>query len=141
MSAEIQNFSNHARFDPLFHFFMGPVFMITWIISVVMLVRHPSLWTAWEVVFMSAVVVASFKIRLYALRVQDRLIRLEERLRLAAILPAESLNGLTEDHLIALRFASDAEVSALADKCTKEKLSRKDVKQAIQTWRPDNWRV
>ena len=72
-----QTFSNHTRYDPLFHFFVLPVFAVTLIATIVHLVRRPGLHSAWLVVFMVAVVVALFKIRLYALKVQDRVIRLE----------------------------------------------------------------
>jgi hypothetical protein len=139
-----QNFSNHTRRDPPFHFFVLPVFAITLIWAIVHLVRRPSLHSAWIVVFMVAVVVALFKIRLYALKVQDRVIRLEERLRLATLL-GESLRPhigeFTESQLVALRFASDAELPALAARALSEKLSRDEIKKAVQQWRPDYWRV
>src|ERR1019366_6683193 len=81
-----QKFSNHTRLDPPFHFFILPVFAISLIATIVHLVRRPSVHSAWLVVFMVAAIAAIFKIRLYALRVQDRVIRLEERLRLATLL-------------------------------------------------------
>jgi len=139
-----QNLSNHTRFDPLFHFFTLPVFAITAIATIVHLVRHPSLHSAWLVVVMVAAVVAIFKIRLYSLKVQDRVIRLEERLRLATLLdPAlrTRIPEFTEGQLIGLRFASDAELPALAAKALNEKLSRADIKKLIKNWRPDYWRV
>ncbi|SPF33056.1 conserved hypothetical protein [Candidatus Sulfotelmatobacter kueseliae] len=81
-----QNLSNHTRLDPPFHFFILPVFAISLIVTIVHLVRRPGLHSAWLVVFMVAAIAAIFKIRLYALRVQDRVIRLEERLRFATLL-------------------------------------------------------
>ena len=103
-----------------------------------------SLHSAWRSVLIAAATVAVFKIRLYALRVQDRVIRLEERLRLASLLPQSSRSRIpefTEGQLLALRFASDVEVAKLAERALAEKLSRADIKKAIQTWRPDYWRV
>jgi len=139
-----QNLSNHSRFDPPFHFFIMPVFAITLIASIVHLVRRPGLHSAWLVVVMLAALAAIFKIRLYALKVQDRVIRLEERLRFASLLdPAlrPRIPEFTESQLIALRFASDAELPALAARALNEKLAAVDIKKAVQQWRPDYWRV
>jgi hypothetical protein len=139
-----QNFSNHTRYDPLFHFFILPVFAITLIATIVHLVRRPGLHSAWLVVFMIAALFALFSIRLYALKVQDRVIRLEERLRFATLLdPAlrPRIAEFTEAQLIALRFASDAELPALAARALNEKLSNPEIKKAVQHWRPDDWRV
>jgi hypothetical protein len=139
-----QTFANHARLDPLFRFIVLPVFGLALIGGVVHFVWHPSFHSGSFFVISVAAAIAVTKIRTYSLRVQDRVIRLEERLRLAALLP-ESLRSripeLTEDQLIALRFASDAEVAKLAERALTEKLSRADIKKAIQTWRPDYWRV
>src|SRR6185437_7828712 len=139
-----QSLANHARFDPPFHFFILPVFAITVIVAIVQLFRHPSLLSAWLVVFMVAAMTAVFKIRIYALKVQDRIIRLEERLRLA-ILVDKPLRAhiveLSESQLIGLRFASDAELPALTARTLSEKLSRAEIKKAVTQWRPDYWRV
>jgi hypothetical protein len=139
-----QTFANHARLDPLFHFFVLPVFGLSTLAAIVLFLWHPSLHSAWRSVLIAAATVAVFKIRLYALRVQDRVIRLEERLRLASLLPQSSRSRIpefTEGQLLALRFASDVEVAKLAERALAEKLSRADIKKAIQTWRPDYWRV
>ena len=139
-----QTFSNHTRYDPAFHFFVLPVFAITLIMTIIHLVRRPGLHSAWMVVFMVAVLVLMFKVRLYAIKVQDRVIRLEERLRLASLLD-ESLRPrigeFTESQLVALRFASDAELPAVATRALSERLTRDEIKRAVQQWRPDNWRV
>jgi Family of unknown function (DUF6526) len=139
-----QNFSNYRRRDPLFHFFILPVFAITLIATIVHLVRRPGLHSAWMVVVIVAAIVVIFKLRLYPLKVQDRVIRLEERLRLATLLDASlrpRIAEFTESQLIALRFASDAELPVLAARVLNEKLSASEIKKAIQQWRPDNWRV
>jgi len=139
-----QNFSNHSRLDPPFHLFVLPVFALSVIITIVHLAMHPGLHSAWVVIFALAAMAAVLKIRLYALKVQDRIIRLEERLRLAILLdkPLRAhINEFSESQLVALRFASDAELPALVARALSEKLSNKDIKRAISQWRPDYWRV
>lgn len=139
-----QSLANHVRIDPRFHYFVLPVLAISWILSVVFLVRHPGFLHLWIVVFNTALVVAVVRSRQYALKVQDRVIRLEERLRLAALLPDSlrpQIAKLSEGQLIALRFASDEEVPALAERTLSANLSPADIKKAIKNWRPDYWRV
>ncbi len=139
-----QTLANHVRLDPLFHLFLGPVSMITFIWMIVKLVRYPDLDHAALVVLALAGVVAVFKIRLYALKVQDRVIRLEERLRMTALLP-EALHNrvseLTESQIVALRFASDTELSGLVESTLANNWKSGDIKKAIQVWRPDYFRV
>ncbi|HVC89699.1 MAG TPA: DUF6526 family protein [Acidobacteriaceae bacterium] len=139
-----QTYANHARFDPWFHFFLAPVLLITLVATVVQLVRHPHLGSAWHVVLALALVVLAVKARTYALKAQDRVIRLEERLRLTALLPEPlraRIGELEIRQLIGLRFASDAEIPALVERALNEKLTEKQIKQAIQVWRPDYYRV
>ena len=142
-----QSYAHHTRWDPPFHFFILPVFALAVIVAIIhaiMHINHHPLHSVMLVVFALAALVAIFKIRLNALKVQDRLIRLEERLRLASILqePLRSrIPELTESQLIGLRFASDAELPALVQRALTEKLSCSDIKKSIQTWRPDNFRV
>ncbi len=139
-----QTYANHTRFDPLFHYFLAPVLLITLVATIVHLVRHPHLGSAWHVVLAFALLLIAGKARSYALKAQDRVIRLEERMRLATLLsePLRSRIGeLQERQLIALRFASDAEIPALVERTLKENLTQKQIKQAIQNWRPDYFRV
>jgi hypothetical protein len=139
-----QTFANHSRFDPSYHFFVVPVFLLLAIAGMVHFIWRPGWHTALMFVVAVALATAVSKIRTYSLRVQDRVIRLEETLRLKALLPEplrSRIPELTEGQLIALRFASDAEVPALTARALSEKLSRADIKKAIQTWRPDYWRV
>jgi Family of unknown function (DUF6526) len=139
-----QTFANHARLDPIFHFFALPVLGLNIIASIVHAVMRPNFFSIWLIVVSLALVVIALKARLYALKVQDRLIRLEERLRLASLLnqPLRSrIPELTEGQLVALRFASDAECPALAEKALAQNLSRADIKKAVQVWRADYWRV
>jgi Family of unknown function (DUF6526) len=144
MPESSQNFSNHSRYDPPFHFFILPVFAITLVSVVVGLIRRPSLHSAWLVVLMTAATLAVFKLRMYPIQVQNRVIRLEERLRLATLLDASlrpRVPEFTGSQLIALRFASDPELPALALRALNEHLSAQEIKKAIQHWRSDHSRV
>ena len=139
-----QTLQNHARLDPLYHLFLAPVALLMLIGAVYELIRDPGWMTAAHVVVAIWAIVALFKIRLYALKVQDRVIRLEERLRLEELLPEplkSRIAELTEPQLIALRFASDAELPALAEKTLNANLDNKTIKQSIRDWRPDYFRV
>jgi hypothetical protein len=144
MPDQPQTFANHGRFQPAFHFVLVPLLLINLIVGIVWLVREPGFGSAWDVVMAVALVVLATLARTNPMKVQDRVIRLEERLRLYALLPESKRNRipeLTEDQLIALRFAPDDELPALAEKAWTEKLTRKDIKKAINNWRPDHWRV
>ncbi len=139
-----QTRSNHARFDPLFHFVLGPILGILLIWTIVHLIRFPGTDSILLLLLAVAVTITGFKARLYALKVQDRVIRLEERFRLAGLLPdplRARIPELTESQLVALRFASDAELPGLVERTLRETLRSKQIKNAIQQWRPDYWRV
>jgi hypothetical protein len=139
-----QTLANHAKFDPLFHFFLAPVLLGCFIASIVFLFRGISALHIWLAVFSLAAFLLCFKSRVYSLKVQDRIIRLEERLRLAALLPEplrSRIPELDERQLIALRFAADAEIPPLVEKILQERLDPKAIKKAIENWRPDYWRV
>jgi len=146
-----QTFANHTRWDPPFHFFVLPVLALGLILTLIHFFAHITHGDLRDHIhaFLLILLAVAFltwltKTRLYALRVQDRVIRLEERLRLTQLLsePLRSrIPELTEDQLVGLRFASDAELPKLAERALSEKLSRDDIKKAIQSWRPDYWRV
>src|ERR1700761_7995632 len=126
-----QTYANHARLDPPFHFFTMPLALAGLILSLIILVRNPGLSSALWVVLALGFLMVAGKARSYALKVQDRVIRLEERLRLAMLLP-ESMRSrigeLSEAQLIGLRFASDAELPALAQRALNEHLDKKQIK-------------
>jgi Family of unknown function (DUF6526) len=146
-----QTYANHTRWDPPFHFFLAPIFVIGLIMALIHFFAHfahsdfRENFHAFMIILLAlALLTLVFKTRLYSLKVQDRVIRLEERLRLMQLLPEplrSRIPELTVDQLCGLRFASDAELPKLAERALNEKLSRKDIKQAIQNWRPDYWRV
>ncbi len=140
-----QTLANHVRLHPPFHFFLIPCGIAVLIMSIVNVVKHYDVLEAWILLVLGIMTpVAVFLIRINPLKAQDRLIRLEERLRLEALLfePLKSRIGeLTESQLVALRFASDAEIPGLVEKTLKGNMQGKDIKKAIVTWRADTFRV
>ncbi len=144
MSKTPQNLKNHAKFDPPFHFFLAPIFIANLIIAIVHLVHHHDFYCVWLVVLSVAAIVLLFRLRQYPLKVQDRIIRLEERLRLQSLAPAAwhaQICRLTEDQLVGLRFAADDEVVELATQALEHNLNRKQIKERVKNWRADNWRI
>jgi hypothetical protein len=139
-----QSYAKHARLDPPFHFFVLPVAGINAIVAIWNLVRNPGLAEGWYVILALAGAVAVVKIRTYALKAQDRVIRLEERLRLAQLLPdplRARIGELTESQLVGLRFASDAEIPSLVARALAGNMRQRDIKQAVTNWRPDYFRI
>jgi hypothetical protein len=141
-----QNFENHGKIVPVFHFFAIPVFLINFFWSLYRLRQLEfSFAGIFGVILAAALVVLVFEARLFALAVQDRVIRLEERLRYAQVLPADLQARCGEfsiGQIVAMRFASDAELPALARKVLDEKLTeRKAIKQLIKSWKPDYQRA
>ena len=144
MSTEAQNLKNHGRFDPTYHFLILIVYLANLVFAVFHEYRRHDISSAWFLFLSIFVIVPIFKLRLYPLKVQDRVIRLEERLRLQVLAPTEwhtQIYKLSEDQLIGLRFASDEEVLELAKQALDHNLNRKQIKERIKNWRPDNWRV
>jgi len=139
-----QTLANHARTDPWFHYFLVPVLLICFIASIVFLFHGVNALHIWLAVFSLAALLLCFRSRIYSLKVQDRIIRLEEQLRLSALLPdalRPRIRDLSERQLIALRFAADDEIPSLVEKILRENLDPKAIKKAINNWRPDYWRV
>ena len=137
-----QSYSNHMRFVPPFHFFVLPVLLINFGFSVYWWWKAGfSLAGAVAVVVAATLFVGFVCVRLMAMAVQDRVIRLEERLRFERVLPADlqpRIPEFTMDQLVAMRFASNAELPELARKVLDEHIKeRKAIKRMIKTWRPD----
>ena len=145
MSEPAQNFENHGKFVRAYHGVATPMLLV------------PTLWFAYQTVtnfsvnqfmaliFMGGVVVAALFARLFPIGVQDRVIRLEERLRLQRLLPEDlqsRVGDFTTNQLIGLRFAPDDELPDLARRVLDEGISdRKTIKQAVKNWRADNQRI
>ena len=139
-----QTRKNHTRRDPVFLFFLVPALLLLLIWTIVRFTRVPGSDTAIPVAIVMILIVLTGKTRAYSLKVQDRVIRLEERTRLISLLPQRlhsRVPELTESQLVALRFASDNEAATLAERAWSEKLTSKQIKDAVTNWRGDYWRV
>ena len=144
MAEREQNYKSHRRYFPWHHFVVQPLLFANFIAQTVRLVNDQSKWNVWQVVLAIALVIFSFTSRSMSLRAQDRVIRLEERMRLMQLMPGEQsvIDGLRPGQLIALRFASDAEAPALARRAAAGELQKGEaIKKEIQNWRPDYLRV
>lgn len=145
MTGPTQTRASHRRFIPVWHFFVLPVLVINAFIAGVRLFRVPTVDNAWLVLVAVALALGIFLSRVMPLRAQDRVIRLEERLRLERILPTNlrgRIDELTPEQLIGLRFAADEEIPELTNRALGGELkTRTDVKRAIQNWRADHFRV
>ena len=139
-----QTYESHAKIDTLHHLIITPLLLLSLLATIFLWVgygwRFGIIW-----LFLSLLLVLiSSKSRIYSLSLQDRVISLEERLRLTALLPSSehaAIGRLTPRQLIALRFAADEELPALAHRTLNEGLDPKQIKRAIQNWRPDHHRV
>ena len=142
---EPQNYASHRRFHPLFHFFAIPVLTINIGVTIYFLFRYPSVLHAWFIILSIALLASCFLARYYGLRNQDRIIRLEERVRLSACLPDDlraRIGELSTGDLIGLRFCSDAEVvDAVRSVLAGEMKGREAIKKRVQNWRSDTHRL
>jgi hypothetical protein len=143
--AEQQSFKNHVKLVPGFHYFVLPILVINfgWAVHNVVHVLTPD--TEMQVMLAAALFVGFGLMRSFALRVQDRVIRLEMQLRLERLLSAEMRARIPEfsvGQLVSLRFASDAELPALARKVLDEKVEKRaDIKKLVTNWQADNLRA
>ncbi|MBT8403755.1 MAG: hypothetical protein KJP18_07865 [Gemmatimonadetes bacterium] len=145
MSQQPQSFEHHAKMVPGYHQLATALLVLPTLYFAWTAITDFSLGALATVVFAFGVIVAALYARLFPLGVQDRVIRLEEQLRLARLLP-EQLRGrvdeITTDQLIGLRFASDDELPKLVGRVLAGELKdRKSIKAAIQNWRPDHQRI
>jgi hypothetical protein len=146
MAEATQSYATHRRFFPLFHFFAIPLLFANVIVRIVYAWMHRGarlVW--WEIVVALALLGLGFAARAMALTIQDRLIKLEETLRLQRCLP-DDLRGrigeLSTGQLVSLRFCGDDEVAGLTRSVLDGKLKGRDeIKKQIKTWRPDNQRA
>lgn len=140
-----QTFESHARWFPLYHFLASPVTALWALHTVWHALRDPSIWHAFEALVAVAISVAVLTSRIMAITVQNRVIRLEMRLRLREVLPPALVGRipeLTVRQLIALRFASDAEMPALVELTLNGEFAKpRDIKRAVKDWQPDYLRV
>jgi len=130
---------------PVFHFFVLPVMLFNFVWAIVRVVRAPSGGSVEAMVVALALVLLALYARMFALAVQDRVIRLEMQLRMQGVLPANlrpRIPEFTVNQLVALRFASDAELPGLAGKVLGENINdRKAIKRMIQNWQADDVRA
>jgi len=140
-----QSFTNHARTVPGFHYGVIGALSLNFLWSLVRLYRVPGIDAVVGVIVAIALLGLCFYVRMFALRVQDRVIRLEMSLRLASLLPAElraRTAALRPGQLVALRFASDAELPGLVRQVLDENLTdRREIKKRIREWQADHLRA
>ena len=140
-----QTYANHTRIVPAYHMGAFPILAINLLWSGYKVVRSFSGDSVVALLVAVALLLIFFHARIFVLKVQDRVIRLEMTLRLEKLLPADlrpRIKDFTVDQLIALRFASDEELPDLARKVLTENVStRKAIKQMIKKWNPDYLRA
>jgi Family of unknown function (DUF6526) len=140
-----QNFANHTKIFPPFHFFVVPILLVNLGVQLYRLKFGITFATVFGILLAVALILGFLSARMFALSVQDRVIRLEERLRYQRLLPSDlqpRIEDFTIAQVVSLRFASDAELPALARKVLDDKLQeRKAIKQLVKNWKPDYLRA
>jgi Family of unknown function (DUF6526) len=140
-----QNFKNHAKVVPAYHFVALPILVLNFVWTLKVAIKVQSFGSIVAFLVSVALIIMFFCARRFALAVQDRVIRVEMQLRLQHVLPTDlqpSIPALNVSQLVALRFASDAELPGLVRKVLGDKIEdRKAIKQMIQNWQPDHLRA
>jgi hypothetical protein len=141
VAQKAQNFENHVRVVPAYHMFVFGVFLVNFVWRLVQLKNGITFGSIMNVLMGAAFIILFFYARIFALTVQDRVIRLEMRLRMERLLPADlraRISEFTVPQLISLRFAGDEELPLLARQVLDEKLNnRKSIKRRVKNWQPD----
>ena len=141
MTSTAQSYANHRRIFPLYHMFALPILIAHVGVTMAITLRHPTFWNLWLVVVALGIVGGMVANRASTIIVQNRVIGLEMRLRLATVLPVELCQRIPEldiRQLVGLRYAGDAEVTSLVERCLRGELTTADaVKRAVRQWRPD----
>ena len=145
MANQGQNFSNHTRFVPPFHYVALPILLVNFVSAVVGLFNGITFDASLHVLVAVALIIVARFARVFALKAQDRVIRLEMRLRMRELLPADRqgrINDFTPTQMVSLRFAGDAELSELARKVLDENITKStSIKKMITDWQGDYFRV
>jgi hypothetical protein len=145
MSESAQSFENHAKLVPMYHYAAFGLVFVPTVYFIYAAVTSFSVGALMLPAFGAGVILTAFFARVFPLGVQDRVIRLEERLRMERVLPDDlkgRIHEISTNHLIGLRFAPDSELADLTRQVLDGSLSdRKSVKKAIGSWQADNQRI
>ena len=145
MAESTQNYKNHAKFVPMYHYVLTAILLFNFGAMAYHAFEQPDMFHVWTVVMAAALIMIALFARVFALKAQDRVIRLEERLRMRELLPADlkgRIQEFTADQLIALRFSSDAELPELAATVLRDNIQARDtIKKMVRDWRADEQRV
>jgi len=139
-----QNYKTHAKFIPVFHYIALPLLLVNFFGALFRVTQEISFYTLNDVGLAISLIVVAVFTRLFALKAQDRVIRLEEQIRMQTFLPDAlkvHVGRLTMGQIVALRFASDEELADLTQEALDQNTSPNALKQAVKNWRPDYDRV
>jgi hypothetical protein len=141
-----QSYATHARYVPGYHFVLAFILLVNLAYAVMHAWRHPQTFQAWVNLLLAVGLVLLYAYaRSFAVTVQDRVIRLEETLRMERLLPADlksRIGELSRKQFVALRFAADAELPGLVRKVLDERITdQKAIKALVKDWRADHLRA